>query len=205
VLSGIVLAAGAGRRLGRPKAELVLGGVRLIDRAVQTLRAGGCEQVLAVVRSDDVSADGASMIVNPAANDGLGSSLRAGLAALPEGTEAVVVTLVDLPDVTPAEVRALLGWYRNGASIVVTRRAGARSHPVLVAGRWLNEFAAAAHDDHGGRAFFTAHVDTVDYLDLPEPISDIDTPEELAAAELRFGQPASPAPPTPSERSQPAG
>jgi nicotine blue oxidoreductase len=187
MIVGLVLAAGAGRRLGRPKAEVLLGGTRLIDRAVQTLRAGGCAEVLAVVRSGDVSAEGAGMVVNPAADDGMGSSLRAGLAALPDDTEAVVVTLVDLPDVAPGEVRALLGWYRNGASIIVTRRAGIRSHPVLVARRWLTAFAAAAHGDEGGRAFFAGHFDDVDYLDFPDPISDIDTPEELAAAEFRFG------------------
>ena len=51
-------------RLGAPKAEVVLGGQRLVDRAVFTLRAGGCDEVLAVVRSDAVSVDGARAIVN---------------------------------------------------------------------------------------------------------------------------------------------
>ncbi|MFL6161475.1 MAG: NTP transferase domain-containing protein [Jatrophihabitantaceae bacterium] len=201
MIVGLVLAAGAGRRLGRPKADVVLGGVRLIDRAVQTLLAGGCAQVLAVVRSDEVAADGASMVVNAAADEGMSSSLRAGLAALPEDTEAIVVTLVDLPDVSPAEVRAMLGWYRNGASIIAVRRAGVRSHPVLVARRWLTAFATSAYDDQGGRAFLAAHIDDVDYLDVRDPITDIDTPEDLAAAELRYAQPARP---TPSGRSQPA-
>ena len=186
MIVGLVLAAGAGRRLGRPKAEVVLGGVRLIDRAVRTLADGGCQQVFAVVRSADVTADGATMVVNPVAEDGMGSSLRTGLAALPEDTQAVVVTLVDLPDVSPDEVRAMIGWYRNGASIIAVRRAGTRSHPVLIARRWVRLFAAAAQDDQGGRAFFAAHWDDVEYLDYPRPISDIDTPEDLAAAELRF-------------------
>jgi nicotine blue oxidoreductase len=186
MIAGLVLAAGAGQRLGRPKAEVMLGGVRLLDRAVQTLRAGGCSEVLAVVRSDDVTAEGARMVVNPVADEGMGTSLKAGLAALPDDTEAVVVTLVDLPDVAPGEVRALLGWYRNGASIIVTRRAGLRSHPVLVARRWLTAFAAAAHGDEGARSFFARHFDEVEYLDFPDPISDIDTQEELAAAEQRF-------------------
>jgi CTP:molybdopterin cytidylyltransferase MocA len=187
VITGLVLAAGAGRRLGRPKAEVVLGGVRLIDRAVQTLLAGGCQQVVAVVRSEGITVDGAIAVVNPAADDGMGSSLRTGLAALPDGTEAVVVTLVDLPDIAPTEIRSMIGWYRNGASILVIRRDGVRSHPVLIARRWFNAFAGAAHDDQGGRAFFAQHWDDVDFLDLPNAITDIDTPEDLAAAELRFG------------------
>jgi CTP:molybdopterin cytidylyltransferase MocA len=186
MISGIVLAAGAGSRLGRSKADVLLGGRRLLDRAVSTLLAGGCDKVLAVVRSADVLADGASTVVNPTPDEGIGSSLRAGLAAVPQDTDAVVVTLVDLPDVAPADVRALLGWYRQGASVIVTRRAGAQSHPVLVARRWLDEFAAAAGGDRGGQAFFTAHLDILDYVDLAQPISDIDTPEDLAEAERRF-------------------
>ncbi len=186
MIVGLVLAAGAGRRLGRPKAEVLVGGVRLIDRAVATLAAGGCERVVAVVREAGVHADGATAVLNPAAEDGMGSSLRTGMAALPDDTEAIVVTLVDLPDVSPAEVRAMIGWYRNGASIIAVRRAGVRSHPVLVARRWFTAFADAAHDDQGARAFFGAHWDDVDFLDFPDPICDIDTPEDLAAAELRF-------------------
>jgi nicotine blue oxidoreductase len=186
MIAGLVLAAGAGRRLGRPKAEVMLGGIRLIDRSVQTLLAGGCEQVIAVVREPSVVVPGALTLVNSAGGDGMGSSLRTGMAALPDDTEVVVVTLVDLPDISPAEVSAMITWYRNGASIIAARRAGRRSHPVLIARRWFTDFTTAAHDDQGGRAFFAAHLDDVDFMDTPHPISDIDTPEDLAAAELRF-------------------
>jgi CTP:molybdopterin cytidylyltransferase MocA len=187
VIAGLVLAAGSGSRLGRPKAEVLLGGVRLLDRAVGTLRAGGCDKVLAVVRPDTAPADGVQLVVNPDPDDGMSSSLRAGLAALPDDADAVVVTLVDLPDIRPSDVRALLGWYRQGASIIVTRRARERSHPVLIARRWLAEFGAAATGDQGARAFFNAHLDQVDFVDLAQPITDIDTPEDLARAEQALG------------------
>lgn len=186
MIAGLVLAAGSGSRLGQPKADVLLGGVRLLDRAVATLRAGGCDKVLAVVRPDTAPAEGVQLVVNPEADDGMSSSLRAGLAALPEDTDALVITLVDLPDVRAADVRALLGWYRQGASIIVTRRARQQSHPVLVARRWLAEFATAAVGDQGGRVFFNAHLDLVDYIDLAQPITDIDTPEDLARAERQL-------------------
>jgi CTP:molybdopterin cytidylyltransferase MocA len=182
----MVLAAGAGSRLGMPKAEVMLGSRRLVDRAVRTLRSGGCEEVLAVVRSGDVVVEGATVVVNADADSGMASSLRAGLAALPPDTEAVVITLVDLPGVLPSEVQAAIGWYRNGASIVVVRRAGQRSHPVLVARRWLRQLGEAATDDQGGRSFFQQHYEETDFLDYEQPLSDIDTPEDLAAARGRF-------------------
>jgi len=58
-----------------------------------------------------------------------------------------------------------------------------RSHPVLIARRWLAQFAEAAVGDQGGRAFFNANIDRVDFVDLAQPITDIDTPDDLARAE----------------------
>lgn len=84
---GIVLAAGAGRRMGMPKALLRdSDGVPLLDRAVAALRDGGCEHVVVVLgaRADEVSwprADGVSVVVAHDWADGMGASLRAGLAA----------------------------------------------------------------------------------------------------------------------------
>jgi CTP:molybdopterin cytidylyltransferase MocA len=186
VIAGLVLAAGAGRRLGRPKAEVLLGGRSLLDRAVQTLADGGCDEVLAVVRSAAVPAAGARLIVNEAADTGMGSSLRLGLAALPAPSTACLITLVDLPDITAQEVGTVIERFRSGARIVAVRRAGARSHPVLVADPLLAELAAAARGDQGGRAFFAAHQRDTTFLDYPDPIDDIDTPAQLRAAEIRF-------------------
>jgi CTP:molybdopterin cytidylyltransferase MocA len=197
MIAGLVLAAGAGTRLGRPKAEVLLGGRRLLDRAIELLHAGGCEDVIAVVRTDSISADNARLIVNPDADSGMASSLRAGLAALHPDTEAVLITLVDLPGVRPAEIRSALGWYRNGASIIVTRRAGQRSHPVLISRRWLRLFTESAQGDQGGRTFFHQHFEDIDFLDYPDELRDIDTPEDLAAAELSLAEPAPPARPAP--------
>ncbi len=182
MIVGLVLAAGSGSRLGQPKADVLLGGVRLLDRAAATLRAGGCEQVLAVVRSDTAPAGDVQLVVNPDPDSGMSSSLRAGLEALPAQADAVVITLVDLPGISAAEVRSMIGWYRKGTSIVAARRAGLRSHPVLVTRRWFADLAESAHDDLGGRAFFAEHWERMEYLDC-SAIDDIDTPDDLARAE----------------------
>src|SRR5687768_645098 len=100
--AGLLLAAGAGRRLGGPKALLEVGGERLVDRGVRTLRDGGCAPVLVVTGAAPVEVIGAVVVPNPDWRDGMGASLRAGLAALPPGCPAVVVALVDQPGVTAA-------------------------------------------------------------------------------------------------------
>jgi CTP:molybdopterin cytidylyltransferase MocA len=186
-VTGIVLAAGAGRRLGRPKADLDFGGQRLVDRAVGTLRAGGCAEVLAVLRPGQAAADGARTVVNPEPDRGMGSSLRCALAELASDprSQACVVLLVDLVDVRPAEVAAVIGRHRAGSEIVAVRRAGQRSHPVLVSRRWYAELAAAAEGDQGGREFFGRHLQDTSFLDYPDPISDIDTAEDLSRALAR--------------------
>ena len=183
-VTGIVLAAGAGRRLGRPKADLDFGGQRLVDRAVGTLRAGGCGQVLAVLRPGQAAAADARTVVNPEPDRGMGSSLRCALAELAADpqSQACVVLLADLVDVRPEEVTAVIGRHRAGAEIVAARRAGQRSHPVLVSRRWYAELAAAAEGDQGGRDFFARHEPDTDFVDYPDPIIDIDTAEDLRRA-----------------------
>jgi len=210
---GIVLAAGAGRRLGQPKAEIMVAGERLVDRAVRTLRAGGCAEVLAVVRSAELVVPGARTVVNPDPDAGMGSSLRCGLDAalagaaagpggadVPEGAggpdapfdasvpDACLITLVDLYDVEAADVASVLDAFRAGAGIVAVRRAGQRSHPVLVSRRWYAALAASAVGDQGGRSFFADRVADTVFVDVPDSISDIDTPQDLRQARRRAAQ-----------------
>jgi CTP:molybdopterin cytidylyltransferase MocA len=179
---GLVLAAGAGSRLGRPKAELVVGGSRLIDRAVEVLRAGGCGEVVAVVRSSAVTADGARSVVNAAADTGMAGSLRIGLAAA--APDECVVVLVDQMGITPADVAAVIAARRStGAEVVVARRNGHRSHPVLVTPAAFADFGGSAQGDAGARGFIDAHPDRLCFVDLDDVVTDIDTPAELARFE----------------------
>jgi CTP:molybdopterin cytidylyltransferase MocA len=177
-VTGLVLAAGAGRRLGRPKAEVMLHGMRLIDRAVSVLRDGGCQDVVAVVRSADVTAAGARSVVNPDPDAGMGRSLGIGLEAVTD--PACVIILVDQIGIKPSDIGLVIAAHRrHGSQVVLARRQGKRSHPVLVPRRLFSEFAAAAVGDQGARAFIDARPDSVEFLDLPDQIRDIDTPQDL--------------------------
>ena len=78
----MLLAAGAGRRLGRPKALVEVGGARLVDHGVRVLADGGADPVVVVTGAAPVTVPGVIMAVNPDWASGMGSSLAAGLRAV---------------------------------------------------------------------------------------------------------------------------
>ncbi|MBT2209761.1 MULTISPECIES: NTP transferase domain-containing protein [Actinomadura] len=181
--AGLLLAAGEGRRFGRPKALLELRGERLVDRGVRTLRDAGCSPVLVVTGAAQVEVIGAVVVPNPRWREGMGSSLRAGLAALPPGCPAAAVALVDQPLVTAAAVARLVGAYEAGAGIAVATYGGAWRNPVLLRAEHFAGASDAASGDRGARGYLRAHPDLVTPVpcdDVAAP-DDIDTPEDLAA------------------------
>jgi nicotine blue oxidoreductase len=110
--AGLLLAAGQGRRYGMPKALAERDGRRWVDLALDVLRAGGCDPLVVVLGAaaaevrEVATLDGALIVENRDWAEGIGSSLRAGLAALARTTaEAAVILLVDTPGITPAAVR----------------------------------------------------------------------------------------------------
>ena len=158
--AGLVLAAGAGRRYGQPKAPVVIDGERLVDRAVRCLREGGCDPVLVVLGAWVGDVPDADVVVNEDWAEGMGSSLRAGLQALMEreDAEAAVVTLVDLPGLTSAAVRRLVD---ASADLAVATYSGERGHPVRMSRRHWPEVIHMAQGDEGARRLLRAHPDVV--------------------------------------------
>ncbi|MFV0127028.1 NTP transferase domain-containing protein [Streptomyces sp. HMX112] len=192
-VAGLLLAAGGGRRLGgRPKALLEHRGRPLVEHGVAALREGGCRMVHVVLGAaagtvrERAPLPGCVLVVNPAWEEGMGSSLRAGLASLAgTGAEAVVVTLVDQPGIGPAAVARLLAAHRSPASLASACYDGKRGHPVLFgAGRWA-DVAESATGDRGARAYLKEHegaIELVDCSDVAEPY-DIDTEADLGRLE----------------------
>jgi CTP:molybdopterin cytidylyltransferase MocA len=191
-VAGLLLAAGAGRRLGRPKAVVELGGQRLVDRGVALLRDGGCEPVVVVLgATPDLVVDDARTVVAQDWADGMGASLRAGLDALLDtDAQACVVALVDQPLVGADAVRRLVA--AAPADAAVATYAGRARNPVLLSRAVWPEVAAAAQGDTGARAWLRAHPDRVTDVACDgtgEP-DDLDTPSDLARLAALLREPA---------------
>jgi len=163
-----------------------LRGRLLVDRAVELLAAGGCDPVLVVLgaAAEQVLATaalpGATSVLNPDWASGMGSSLRAGLAAVPADAAAVVVTLVDMPGLGPQAVRRLVA---SGAEAAVATYGGRWGHPVLLGRAVLAEVAAAAGGDRGAGPWLARHPERVRLVpcDGTGDPRDVDVPDDLAA------------------------
>ncbi|HKC29346.1 MAG TPA: NTP transferase domain-containing protein [Jatrophihabitans sp.] len=172
-----VLAAGAGVRMGAPKAELVVAGVRLLDRAVRIAADAGCTPVFAVVR-DGVQVSGAIAVVNPAPERGMRGSLALAVDAAADA-QALAVLLVDTPGITADAVRAVVAAWRPGR-IAVGRYGVRRGHPIVMAPDLWRDAVRMAAADEGARALLAARPDLVDEIEVPGDPSDLDTQEDLA-------------------------
>jgi CTP:molybdopterin cytidylyltransferase MocA len=182
-VAGVLLAAGSGSRLGRPKALVELDGVRLVDRGIWLLQSGGASPLVIVTGAAPVSLPpGVISVFNPDWASGMGSSLAAGLGAVPDGSAAAVIALVDQPLVGPAAVDRLIAAFEAGARVAVSAYDGQPRNPVLIAREYWAEVAGLAVGDVGARPFLRAHPDLVTLVecgDTGRP-DDVDTPDDLA-------------------------
>ncbi|MEV5440028.1 nucleotidyltransferase family protein [Streptomyces sp. NPDC052682] len=196
-VAGLLLAAGGGRRLGgRPKALLEHRGRLLVEHAVRVLREGGCTRVHVVLgaRAAEVRARadlaGCVVVDNPDWADGMGSSLRAGLASLARtDARAALVSLVDQPGIGPEAVSRVLAACPSGEplqeSLASAAYGGVRGHPVLFGAAHWAGVAATATGDQGARAYLKEHLDKVRLVecgDVARPY-DIDTEADLTHLE----------------------
>ncbi|MDO2934913.1 nucleotidyltransferase family protein [Paeniglutamicibacter sulfureus] len=183
---GVLLAAGAGSRLGRgPKALLRNpNGQSLLGSALAALRGGGCNRVVVVLGAEatrvreQVNEPGATVLINELWATGMGSSLALGMGAVPDGA-AALVALVDQPGMSAALVRRIASEHRAGRITAAGyRRDDAslrRGHPVLFAPEHIPAAAAAASGDVGARDYLAANRELVDLVDC----SDLDTGLDL--------------------------
>ena len=200
-VAGLVLAAGGGSRLGRPKAEVVVGGRRLVDLAIESCVQAGVDPVVVVLGAvwltpmplaeahdgdrPDAEAPEVWLVENGDWPTGMASSLKAGLAAMERdpGIDAVVVTLVDTISVGELHLRRVASSLRDGATAAVATYNGRARTPVGLARKVWADVAATVAADQGARIWLRAnpqHVTEVDCADLG-PWTDIDSVGDLPA------------------------
>jgi len=181
--------------MGGPKALVELEGRLLVHHALSALRDGGCAPLIVVVGA---AAEAVRAVLPPEVHvapahgwaEGMGASLRAGLAALEElepVPEAVLVHLVDLPGVTAAAIARLT--VRVGPDALIRASYDGRpAHPVLIGRSHWSAVSASATGDSGARAYLSGNtaLQLVECADVADP-ADVDTPEQLA----RYPKPAS--------------
>jgi molybdenum cofactor cytidylyltransferase len=179
MIPALILAAGSGRRMGGPKALLELEGETLLRRTARVALEAGCRPVLAVVGAWEPGLEGLEVLTlsNPDAAEGMASSIRIGIAALPPETEAVLMLPVDMPAVDGALLRRLLAL---GAADPLRPAAcaygGTLGVPALLPRRLFPELLAL-RGDRGAKAILLR--EKAAPLPFPGGEADLDTPADL--------------------------
>lgn len=208
-IGAIVMAAGAGRRMGAvPKALLLRDGEPLLVRQVRLAAAAGATHIVVVLGYhadrlarvlDQASACASNpcagarfnRVVNPAPDEGTGSSLRCGLGALPTSLSTYLVLLGDQPLLEVDDVQSMLAaWWERLPCIqlVVPQHAGRLGHPVAFGPEVRGEVMHAS-GNRGVREWRLAHPERVLILSAEHArfTTDVDAPEDLDRLRVESG------------------
>ncbi|MTI44578.1 molybdenum cofactor cytidylyltransferase [Roseibium hamelinense] len=189
-IAGVLLAAGKSRRMGaHNKLLATLEGETLVKRTARHLTQSGIDHIVAVTGymaeeiEEQVAGIAHQTIYNPDFEDGMASSIRTGITALPRDTDAVMIVLGDMPFVTPKDFKALVNAYRSSGTgqIVLSMSNGQRGNPVL----WDSNFFPDLQNlsgDTGARHLIGEHTDLVVEVEIGSAAhQDLDTPADLEA------------------------
>jgi CTP:molybdopterin cytidylyltransferase MocA len=183
----VLLAAGGSRRLGSPKQLVRLRTRPLLAHALAAARAALPSTPLVVVLGAEAwrlralvrrSAPKAGIAYNARWSEGMAGSLRAALRAVPSGTSAVLVTLVDQPHVDARALRRLLSAWRRRPGLAAAARYSGRSGVPAVLPRALWRAVRELEGDAGARTLLQGN--RVTLVDMPEAALDVDTPADRA-------------------------
>jgi molybdenum cofactor cytidylyltransferase len=192
VVSALVLAAGQSRRMGgRDKLLEPVGGVALLRHVVQAVSGSVADETVVVLapgadeRLAALSGTEARTVTNPRSDEGMGTSVGAGVTALRADADAVLIVLADMPEVTARDFDRLIAAFdpAEGRAIVrAVTEAGKPGHPVLF-GRRFFELLRALEGDRGARSLIADYPEFLVDVALPgaAAATDLDTPEDWDA------------------------
>jgi molybdenum cofactor cytidylyltransferase len=190
LVAGILLAAGTSSRMGRNKLLFELDGETVLHRAARAALDGGLSPLLVVLGHEAEQAGRAlgglpcQMVINPDYEQGINSSLKSGVAALPSEPRpviAAVVMLADMPFVTSEMIAGLVERYRSSAApLVISDYAGVNAPPMLYDRSLFGELLAMTGEGCG-RQVVKRHRGEAEVLAWPEAaLADLDVPEDYA-------------------------
>ena len=187
MIAGIILAAGASRRMGSPKALLEYRGETFLNRLIRVF-SRFCDPVIVVggLHADAIrehlgrnQMNRALLVVNPDPDRGQLSSLQTALAEVPDTASGFLFVPVDCPTVQESTVAGLIAEFRRQSPpFVIPRFEGKRGHPVCAARSTIAEFLALPPTAET-RAVVNLHADEIEYLEVEDPgvLADIDNLE----------------------------
>lgn len=190
MFGGVVLAAGASTRLGRPKALVSVNGDPAIAHVVRMLHEAGAQATVVVTGADEARVKTAvpamaKVVHHPGWERGQTSSVKAGLSALPANLD-MVLWPVDRPAVAASTLAALVG---GAGSIRVPSHGGHRGHPTLFAASLRHEILAIA-DDRPLHSILHARPERVVEVPVVDPAIhfNVDTPADVERLEAHLGR-----------------
>lgn len=172
MISGLILAAGASRRMGAPKQSLKIAGKPMLEHVVDAFSGSSLDEVVLVVRPGlpwNPPAKGLlRIVVNQHPEEGVSSSVRLGVRSIDDDSEAVVIGLGDKPLLRSSTIRALVSAFReSGSKIIIPTFDGIRGNPILFH-RSLFPGMSRLKGDAGAKSVITRHAELV----LEIPVSD---------------------------------
>lgn len=183
----IILAAGASRRMGRPKQLLKIGNQTLIERAIELTQGVGLDQTVIVLgaNAEKMEAvikkeDHFSIVLNKDWAKGMGTTLRTGLQFLLETNpklEAVIIMVCDQPYLTREILQELINTYDKERTEIVTAQYGEVAGVPAIFSKKLFSKLMALKEDEGARKIIKRYKGSIATIDFPKGAIDLDTPE----------------------------
>ena len=190
-IAGLVLAAGRSTRMGGPNKLLEeINGKPLVRIVAEHALASRAKPVIVVTGHQRERVEHAlaglpvTFAHNPDFADGLSTSLKAGIKAVPADADGAIVTLGDMPQVTATLIDRLIAAFdpERGALVVIPTIEGKRGNPVLWARRFFSDLLAV-EGDVGARHLISGYAEAVTEVPVEDAaaLTDVDTPEALIA------------------------
>ena len=194
-ISALILAAGKSQRFGSPKVLATFHGKPFLRLIRQNLQQAEIDKIVLVLgfQAEKYIAQlpdrkNFKIVINPDYERGQFFSLRKGLQSLPEGTEAVLMCLIDQPHISAETYRALLqSGRKNKNAVIIPTFRGKGGHPIVLPSSLFQEILVAP-ENFTLRDVLAQNKDRVRRIEITDYgiLEDIDTPEDLARLERKF-------------------